>query len=276
MDLKIKLFFYFYNNIMDQLGLKNITRDMIIKNIGNISFSNYFFPLGVKGENAGSTLQKIAVVMKNKGINNFIAALTERGFFDAGKKETIQQFFFYIQEYTAMDVAERVRNTMKNLEQCVRDAFMMDKSLLHIENFYIYIDNFDKTDEDVKIESAGIFKSKKLRAIKLTLLKQFYSDLIKFFLNMLMDMYYNINTMEMQGERLENCAHSCADFCYDIKYRFEKEIILEEFDQKEVEKEINQQLDLKQPKVTHDTGETTKPKKRNVKPPKDKLGIIEK
>lgn len=184
-----------------------------LQRLANVDWVNYMLPQGsTKGD-----IDAIAKIWKfwdlyNKLINPGKNPLKNHIKADGTLKIPL---FLYDSSYE-LTTSERFRKTCIKLELRMREVFSIDSVLIDINTFFNLIDN----EEGLK----DIYSNKNLRATRFQMCEKFYDDLIKFFLNLMVDFYYNVNTMEISFYTLEECSLKAAEIILFTKEQFEKGI----------------------------------------------------
>ena len=239
-----------------ELGLEGTTKQKVLENVKNIHFINFYLPRTITRVN----IIKFAKIDK---FSDLITLLTNNKIIvDAADSLLQKSIFFYHDSFTVTVIDNTFGPYLVPLEEAARDAFCITKSLIYLEDMYKYVDNYENPDlanDNIKKSNVG------LRGIKIQLCKAFYMDLIKMFLNLTMDFYYNISTMKPSGYMVEECALMAADLCWDLKNSYEQKFILENYGNAEVINDIKDDL-----KLVENNTKIEKPAEKPAKKPAKK------
>ena len=235
-----------------ELGLEGITKQKVFENVKNIHFINFYLPTTIKKASIikFATIDKFSILPKLLTDNKVLG------------DKLLKSIFFYHDSFTVTVIDNTFGPYLVPLEEAARDAFCITKSLIYLEDMYKYVDNYENPDaaaDNIKKSDVG------LRGIKIQLCKAFYMALIKMFLNLTMDFYYNISTMKPSGYMVEECALMAADLCWDLKNSYEQKFILENYGNAEVINDIKDDL-----KLVEDNNKIEKPAEKPAKKPAKK------
>lgn len=181
-------------------------KEKYLQRLSNFDWINYMLPHEV-------TKAQIDEISKIRKFHGLYDKLNLNGMIHANR--TIQPIFLYSSDHELIN-SDPFKKTCIKLEMRIREIFSIDSILIDINTFFDLIDNEDGTK--------NIYKSNNLRAIRYQICANFYNDLIKFFLNLVIDYYYNIETMRISFYTLEECAMKAAEIVLYTKEQFERMI----------------------------------------------------
>ena len=214
---------------MAELYLFKHSDEEILKRVENINWTQYLLS---KTHLTKNNLEAIAYSTKFKRIKE---GLKKMGAL-SNAEDCTRPILIYDNVYSAMDEDdEEVKNFIYNcvdLDERMKEIFFIRETLLNINNWFEFIDNdnpkhFILGDKIVELPNLDIVNSKGLRSFKYKLIESFYNDLVKFFLNLVMDYYYCTYDFTFTGLTIEQAAFNAAKIVLPAKKIYEQQLMKE-------------------------------------------------
>ncbi len=249
---------------MNEINLQGYTENDIIDNIKKIDWNNYKLP-------AGSIIEKEEI--------NLVKNITKFKYFDRlpvnnpayfaivdGKLKLKMSLFLYDPIMEAMQDANIQSVLCENatkLKQKYEEVFFVKSRIIDLEQIFDAIDN---QEGDI-----SVYESKTLRAKKLKMLENFFDDVGRFFLSIMMDFLYDCHNMRFLGIPETEAALKAARPVFKLISDFEADFKREYIGDK-VYKEIDEEIpDPTQTKKTYKKPSSKKPKTKKPIKVEDKF-----
>lgn len=248
---------------MAELYLFKHTDEEILKRVENINWWEFLIP---KEKLLQANLISLRDYTKFKKIFD---GLTRMGANEANN--STRPLLIYDGGYTSITKNDNIKDfyyNCVNLDERMKEIFFIRETLLNINNWFSFIDN----DGPKKIILGGvivelpdldILKSKGLRAFKYKMIESFYNDLVKFFLNLVMDYYYCPYDFYFSGLTIEQAALNAARIILPAKKIYEQQLMKEWGGDAIIDK-LENELSTK-PEKTKTNKKTKKNKKSEIK-----------